>query len=79
MKIGVSVPNIGPVATPEAVKIVAQKAEALGYNSLWTVERLLWPVKPRLHIRSPRRLAAGTVQVQSRSARHAYVGGSVHH
>src|SRR6516225_12190033 len=47
MKIGVSVPNIGPVATPEAVKIVAQKAEALGYNSLWTVERLLWPVNPK--------------------------------
>ena len=47
MKIGVSVPNIGPVATPESVKIVAQKAEALGYNSLWTVERLLWPVNPQ--------------------------------
>jgi len=47
MKIGVSVPNIGPVATPEAVKIVAQKAEALGYNSLWTVERVLWPVAPK--------------------------------
>src|SRR5215469_13082409 len=47
MKIGVSVPNIGPVATPEAVKIVAQKAEALGYHSLWTVERLLWPVHPQ--------------------------------
>jgi probable F420-dependent oxidoreductase len=48
MKIGVSVPNIGPVATPEAVKTVAQRAEALGYNSLWTVERLLWPVNPKL-------------------------------
>ena len=48
MKIGVSVPNIGPVATPEAVKTVAQRAEALGYHSLWTVERLLWPVNPRL-------------------------------
>jgi probable F420-dependent oxidoreductase len=48
MKIGVSVPNIGPVATPEAVKTVAQRAEALGYNSLWTVERLLWPVQPKL-------------------------------
>ena len=47
MKIGVAVPNIGPVATPEAVKTVAQKAEALGYNSLWTVERLLWPVNPK--------------------------------
>lgn len=47
MKLGVAVPNIGPVATPEAVKIVAQKAEALGYSSLWTVERLLWPVSPK--------------------------------
>jgi probable F420-dependent oxidoreductase len=47
MKLGVAVPNIGPVATPEAVKTVAQKAEALGYNSLWTVERLLWPVNPK--------------------------------
>jgi probable F420-dependent oxidoreductase len=48
MKIGVAVPNIGPVATPEAVKLVAQRAEALGYHSLWTVERLLWPVSPKL-------------------------------
>jgi probable F420-dependent oxidoreductase len=48
MKIGFAVPNIGPVATPDAVKAVAQKAEALGYYSLWTVERLLWPVKPQL-------------------------------
>ncbi len=48
MKIGVAVPNIGPVATPEAVKTVAQKAEALGYHSLWTVERVLWPVAPKL-------------------------------
>ena len=47
MKIGIAVPNIGPVATPEAVKTVAQHAEALGYHSLWTVERLLWPVNPR--------------------------------
>jgi probable F420-dependent oxidoreductase len=48
MKIGFAVPNIGPVATPNAVKAVAQKAEALGYYSLWTVERLLWPVNPQL-------------------------------
>ena len=41
MKIGFAVPNIGPVATPDAIKAVAQKAEALGYYSLWTVERLL--------------------------------------
>jgi probable F420-dependent oxidoreductase len=47
MKIGFALPNIGPVATAEAVAKVAQRAEALGYDSLWTIERLLWPVKPQ--------------------------------
>src|SRR5712692_2731631 len=47
MKIGFALPNIGPVATAEAVVKVAQRAEALAYDSLWTVERLLWPVKPQ--------------------------------
>ena len=47
MKIGFALPNIGPVATREAVVQVAQRAEALGYHSLWTIERLLWPVKPQ--------------------------------
>jgi len=26
---------------------IAQRAEALGSDSLWAVERLLWPVKPK--------------------------------
>ena len=47
MKIGFSLPNLGPVATDEAVRKVAQRAEALGYQSLWTADRLLFPVKPR--------------------------------
>jgi probable F420-dependent oxidoreductase len=45
MKIGFSLPNIGPIGTAEAVTKVAQRAEALGYSSLWTIERLLYPVK----------------------------------
>jgi probable F420-dependent oxidoreductase len=45
MKIGFSLPNIGPIGTAEAVTTVAQLAEALGYSSLWTIDRLLWPVK----------------------------------
>ncbi len=47
MKIGFALPNIGPVATADAVAKVAQRAEALGYDSLWTIERLLCPVKPQ--------------------------------
>ena len=46
MRIGFALPNIGPVATPEAVVAVAERAEQLGYDSLWTIERLLYPVKP---------------------------------
>jgi probable F420-dependent oxidoreductase len=45
MKIGFSLPNIGPIGTAEAITKVAQRAEALGYSSLWTIERLLYPVK----------------------------------
>jgi probable F420-dependent oxidoreductase len=47
MRISFAIPNIGPVATPEGVSKVAQRAEALGYDNLWTIERLLWPVKPQ--------------------------------
>jgi len=45
MKIGFSLPNIGPIGTADSVLKVAQRAEALGYSSLWTIERLLYPVK----------------------------------
>src|SRR4030095_14593457 len=47
MKIGFSLPNIGPISTADAVTKVAQRAEALGYSSLWTIERLLYPVNPQ--------------------------------
>ena len=48
MKLGFALPNVGPVATAEAVSKVAQRAEALGYHSLWTIERILWPVNPQV-------------------------------
>jgi probable F420-dependent oxidoreductase len=47
MKIGFALGNIGPIGTAEAISKTAQRAEALGYDSVWTVERLLWPVKPQ--------------------------------
>jgi probable F420-dependent oxidoreductase len=45
VKIGFSLPNIGPIGTADALSKVAQRAEALGYSSLWTIERLLYPLK----------------------------------
>ena len=47
MKLGFNVPNLGPAASPENVIKVAQKAEELGYDSIWTTERLLVPVNPK--------------------------------
>jgi probable F420-dependent oxidoreductase len=34
----------GPWATPDTIRHVAQRAEALGYASLWTFQRVLSPV-----------------------------------
>jgi probable F420-dependent oxidoreductase len=47
MKIGFGLPNIGPLGSPDNIAQVADRAEALAYDSLWTIERLLWPVKPQ--------------------------------
>jgi probable F420-dependent oxidoreductase len=46
MRLGFNVPNLGPAASPENVIKLAQKAEELGYDSIWTTERLLVPVNP---------------------------------
>jgi probable F420-dependent oxidoreductase len=47
MKFGFALPQLGPQATPENLIRTAQKAEQLGYDSLWVLERLLWPINPK--------------------------------
>ena len=37
--------TLDPIGTAEALTKVAQRAEALGCSSLWTIERLLYPLK----------------------------------
>lgn len=44
MKIGFGIPVSGAWATPENLTHIAQRAEDLGYHSLWTYQRLLSPV-----------------------------------
>ena len=46
MRLGIALPHFGPYATPQAIVAVARKAEALGFASLWVLDRLLWPVQP---------------------------------
>jgi probable F420-dependent oxidoreductase len=47
MNLGVALPMAGDWATPDNQVRVAQAAEALGYHSLWTFQRLLYAVKPK--------------------------------
>jgi probable F420-dependent oxidoreductase len=47
MKLGFSLPIAGAWATPANQVRVAQHAEALGYHSLWTFQRLLFALEPQ--------------------------------
>lgn len=47
MKVGISLPQLGPQASPENLIKVARRAEELGYDSVWVLERLLWPLSPK--------------------------------
>lgn len=47
MKLGVALPMAGAWATPENQVRVAQRAEALGYHSLWVFQRLLYALAPQ--------------------------------
>lgn len=47
MRVGISLPQLGPQASPENLVKVARRAEELGYDSVWVLERLLWPLAPR--------------------------------
>lgn len=47
MRLGFNLPQIGPAASARAIVRTAQRAEALGYDSLWVTERLLFPVNPQ--------------------------------
>jgi probable F420-dependent oxidoreductase len=47
VKLGFGLPVAGAGATPENLGEVARLAEALGYHSLWTFQRLLYPIAPR--------------------------------
>ena len=47
MRIGIALPSIGEIAGPDAIMQVARRAEAIGYDSLWVIDRLLFPLEPR--------------------------------
>jgi probable F420-dependent oxidoreductase len=46
MRLGLALPQYGPQADPRGITRFATAAEALGYESLWTGDRVLTPVEP---------------------------------
>jgi alkanesulfonate monooxygenase SsuD/methylene tetrahydromethanopterin reductase-like flavin-dependent oxidoreductase (luciferase family) len=44
MELGVALPTSARYASAESIVRIAQEAERLGYTSLWTYERLLYPI-----------------------------------
>ena len=47
MKVGLCLPQLGDGITVDVVRGFAQRAEALGYASLWVQDHFLWPLEPR--------------------------------
>lgn len=45
MKFGLRLPGAGPYAGPEAITAFAQKAEELGFDSLWMTDHIALPVE----------------------------------
>ena len=60
MRFGFALPQVGSVAGPEALVMVAKRAEDLGFDSLWVLDRILWPLNPR----APYPLGDGSLPVQ---------------
>lgn len=47
MKIGFTLPQVGSLGGPEQIVAATRRAEALGYDSLWVNDRVLWPTAPQ--------------------------------
>ena len=47
MKVGMFLPQVGEYATKENILYIAKEAEKEGIDSLWVLDRLLWPLKPK--------------------------------
>src|SRR5262245_17211086 len=63
MRFGFALPQVGSAVGPEGLMMVAKRAEDLGFDILWVLDRILWPVNPR----APYPLGDGSLPVQYKS------------
>src|SRR4030095_13064301 len=47
MKVGMFLPQVGECATKENILYIAKEAEKGGIDSVWVLDRLLWPLNPQ--------------------------------
>jgi probable F420-dependent oxidoreductase len=47
MKVGMFLPQVGELATKENILYIAKEAEREGIDSVWVLDRLLWPLNPQ--------------------------------
>ncbi len=47
MKIGFSLPHMGSIASADNITKAARFAESEGFDSIWVIDRILWPDKPQ--------------------------------
>ncbi|OLC33176.1 MAG: hypothetical protein AUH81_14765 [Candidatus Rokubacteria bacterium 13_1_40CM_4_69_5] len=48
MKFGVHLPHFGPLASGEGTLALARRAEALGYDSVWVGDHIVYGLPPAL-------------------------------
>ena len=63
MRIGFALPQVGSAVGPETLVTAAQRAEDLGFDSLWVLDRILWPINPR----APYPIGDGSLPVKYKS------------
>lgn len=63
MRFGFALPQVGSGVGPEALVTVAKRAEDLGFDSFWVLDRILWPVDPR----EPYPIGDGSLPVKYKS------------
>jgi probable F420-dependent oxidoreductase len=63
MRFGFALPQLGSAAGPEALVLVAKRAEDSGFDSVWVLDRILWPVNPR----TPYPIGDGSLPIKYKS------------
>ncbi|MGA9318399.1 MAG: hypothetical protein WBL44_09500 [Nitrososphaeraceae archaeon] len=73
MKVGLVLPHLGTETTKESIEKIAVGAENEGFDSLWVVERLLWPLNPQTPYPATEDGSSPTFYQSIRSVRNTYL------